>query len=945
VTASFHAAAFLLSALLTTAFLLTTASLAAAAVPPTSALDLLPAAGATTQAFSGTIEPNGESAQVYIEWAEEGENTFRFEKILTLAEGDVATTPVSGEVTGLNPDTTYLYRLDVETAGFGETKSPEPYATSHTAPVKPMIEEPGANVEGTTATLSARIAGGSSTTFHVDYGLSAAYGQNTLESMPIGTGNGIRQTLQEIEGLAPGQTYHWRLVATNSAGTTSSPDLTFTVPAAGGEVSGFTLPDGRAFEQVTSTDKEGASVKAQIQSRVAPDGEAVTYMSQSTLPGSEGAQEFGSYLGTRGLTGWSNQGLLPAPTGTESAVIGWSEDLSYSYVSNYIPGQGRTYFQRDNSTRALVPIVVNPEGAVVPIATSAGGEVFVFQSEAALTPGAAPGEQNLYIWNRASGVITLATTLNSSSAPVGGATVGAYSFLGTAVSAEGEDIWFTATQSGSIFLRRHAMRSQSMVDGSGKCTQGEAACTFEVSASRASASDPLAPRPAEFFAAATEGSPTAFFGSAEKLTDDATTGPNDEGFDLYRWEADGEKLSDLVPDPSPTEPNGAEVVGILGSSADASRLYFVANGVLGDGKAAGASRGDCDRGQTSEEGECNLYLWEAGAGIRFISRLSKHQKVPGGQPGGPYVSDELNWLAGRAQGGRGATAQSSARVSSDGSVLVFRSSLPLTGYANQGLAEFYRYDAHSGQLICLSCDRSGKSPIASATMYSFGAGSGPEINSQGLTRNLSTDGDRFVFESSDELVPEDVNGRNSCPLVPSSPAGFLGDRWHECQDVYQWEAAGIGSCPQSEARGCVNLISTGQGHEAAFAIGADSDGKNIFFLTSQQLVAQDKDELFDVYDARVGGGLATQTQTPQAPCGNEAGCRNAASMGAGGEGGSGSLRFSEPSVPVKCKQDQKKAQRRGKTTCVKRTTKKGKHHKKHHAKGHEKAKKTRGGSK
>ena len=35
-------------------------------------------------------------------------------------------------------------------------------------------------------------------------------------------------------------------------------------------------------------------------------------------------------------------------------------------------------------------------------------------------------------------------------------------------------------------------------------------------------------------------------------------------------------------------------------------------------------------------------------------------------------------------------------------------------------------------------------------------------------------------------------------------------------------------------------------------------GNNVFFFTTQGLVAQDRDELVDVYDARVGGGIAAQ---------------------------------------------------------------------------------------
>ena len=45
----------------------------------------------------------------------------------------------------------------------------------------------------------------------------------------------------------------------------------------------------------------------------------------------------------------------------------------------------------------------------------------------------------------------------------------------------------------------------------------------------------------------------------------------------------------------------------------------------------------------------------------------------------------------------------------------------------------------------------------------------------------------------------------------------------------------------------------------------------MFFFTRQALVGQDEDELVDLYDARVGGGIAAQNPPPPAaPCLGEA---------------------------------------------------------------------------
>ena len=51
-------------------------------------------------------------------------------------------------------------------------------------------------------------------------------------------------------------------------------------------------------------------------------------------------------------------------------------------------------------------------------------------------------------------------------------------------------------------------------------------------------------------------------------------------------------------------------------------------------------------------------------------------------------------------------------------------------------------------------------------------------------------------------------------------------------------------------------------HEAMF-LDASGDGSDVFFITRAQLLLQDHNHYFDVYDARAGGGLpAPVTQVP-----------------------------------------------------------------------------------
>ena len=71
-----------------------------------------------------------------------------------------------------------------------------------------------------------RTALGEATTFHFEYGLDSQYG---LKTTPSSGGIQItpRSSFGHLTDLKPDTTYHFRLVATNAAGTTLGADATF----------------------------------------------------------------------------------------------------------------------------------------------------------------------------------------------------------------------------------------------------------------------------------------------------------------------------------------------------------------------------------------------------------------------------------------------------------------------------------------------------------------------------------------------------------------------------------------------------------------------------------------------------------------------------------------------------------------------------------------------
>jgi hypothetical protein len=380
--------------------------------------------------------------------------------------------------------------------------------------------------------------------------------------------------------------------------------------------------------------------------------------------------------------------------------------------------------------------------------------------------------------------------------------------------------------------------------------------------------------------------------------------PTNPGNDLYRFEA-AKGPTGTLEDLTPLEGgNGAEVQGLLAASADGSQIYFAANGVLDDGEEA--TPGNCHGSVSSTTGSCNLYLWREGA-ITLVARLK------GG--GGASRTDSLNWAA-AAQGlfGGGFAAKTSF-LSEDGETLLFRSQEKLTEYENEGIPELYRYQAADGALSCVSCRPSGEAVGGGPKLGSLGfPGLSPALASVSAvaSRNLSADGKRVFFETAEALSPLDVNGQAGCPPTGSSFQSFPA-----CLDVYEWEAPGTGSCAKSGPsysplnEGCLYLISTGKDKFPSLLADASESGDDVFFFTRQQLVGQDKDELQDVYDARVGGGIAAQNPVAGIPCESAEACHGPAQTPPA-ESSPGTAGFVGPGNPVPKHKAQKQKKRKAK---------------------------------
>jgi len=280
--------------------------------------------------------------------------------------------------------------------------------------------------------------------------------------------------------------------------------------------------------------------------------------------------------------------------------------------------------------------------------------------------------------------------------------------------------------------------------------------------------------------------------------------------------------------------------GVVGESEDLSHLYFIDTKVLDETPNA--------QSEKAEDTKFNLYSWARAEGTRFVARLLTEDNGHNTY-GSAYLGADWAPLP----------AERTAEASPNGRWLAFLSQGRLTGYDNTGpvcrhvsagvdapgpCQEAFLYDATTGKLLCASCNPSGERPLGLSVLRLIHGGASSTLPQP---RYLSDEG-RLLFDSRDSIVLADTN--------------------HGVEDVYEFEPSGVGSC-EREA-GCVRLISAGTGVNDSNFLAMDESGKNVFFTTRDQLALKDTDQLIDLYDAREGGGIASETETARGECQGEA---------------------------------------------------------------------------
>lgn len=183
----------------------------------------------STATLNASIVPNHAATTYHFEYG----TTASYGTSIPVPDGAIGdgglsdeTVNVGQELDGLQPATTYHYRVVAGNA-VGQTIGPDQTFTTP-APRPPLLStDQAAEVRQNSATLLGTIdAMGSETTYEFDFGVDTGYGTRIFGD--AGAVPEAQTFVAALQGLMPGTTYHYRILATNAFGTTYGADQTFT---------------------------------------------------------------------------------------------------------------------------------------------------------------------------------------------------------------------------------------------------------------------------------------------------------------------------------------------------------------------------------------------------------------------------------------------------------------------------------------------------------------------------------------------------------------------------------------------------------------------------------------------------------------------------------------------------------------------------------------------
>jgi hypothetical protein len=696
---------------------------------------------------------------------------------------------------GVAPNRPYTIKLVAENAGGSEAAT----TTFHTVAPPPAVETiPAFALGGGTRALVGGYVNpeNSETDYWIEYGPTSTYGSSLPATKDAEVGSGEQPVLvtQELTGLQPSTTYHFRLVAESNEGPNGGNDLTFTTAPVASEssVGPSQLPDGRVWEMVSPPYKNNADIFRGY-AWASASGDAVAFKSQGSFAGEPTSRAglVSDYIARRGESSWATSAITPGNGNFTlfAGQYGFTEDLNTGflvqnvkpgdtgldpeYPSEQTPGLGGylNWYLRDNLTgkyRLVSPVLPGNNVGAIFRGGSADYSHLALGSERHLTSDA-PCSESISAESADGGNPPCAYEYDEGALRLASVLPGEVPSYGEAdgISKDGSNYYFTTGE--HLYDR---------ADGSS---------TTQIDVSERTSPAIVPTGSVTYLQTDARSEDKVLFTTSKDLVD----ADENSSEDLYLYDGSkpaGSRLT-LI---SKGDVSGAptESPAMLLASENLDRVYFTTNNQLLSGGKATPGR--------------HIYLWEENGGQGSLREVVTAS------------SEDLLKPASNAN-----NLPVSVSVSPSGQYLLFISKAQLTSYDNAGTDQAYRYDAVDGGLVCVSCRPDGTPGATAATLEDYGEGNPSEHH----LRNVDDNGN-VIFQSVEPLALRDSNGQ---------------------RDVYEYED------------GTPRLISSGVGGSESWFIDASVSGNDIFFATRDRLVGWDTDNNYDVYDARVDGGL------PEAP--------------------------------------------------------------------------------
>jgi len=182
----------------------------------------------SSSTLNGTVNANNLSTSVQFDYG----TTTSYGTSVTASQSPVtgsSNVSVSANLTGLTPATLYHFRCRATNLE-GTTYGADSIFTTLNVQLPPVVTTlSAATIGSTSSTLNGTVnANGASTAVQFDYGTTTSYGTTITASQSPVTGSTAVSVSANLTGLTQNTLYHFRVEATNSAGTNYGADSTFT---------------------------------------------------------------------------------------------------------------------------------------------------------------------------------------------------------------------------------------------------------------------------------------------------------------------------------------------------------------------------------------------------------------------------------------------------------------------------------------------------------------------------------------------------------------------------------------------------------------------------------------------------------------------------------------------------------------------------------------------